>query len=108
MYYNKIAALFPRTRHEEEALFRIGQSYYNEKNYDRAIEFYNKVRYNNNIDTLDAEALLYIGLSYFKVGRYSDSYKTLDSFVSQYPSNPNVSRAKEYMAALQETILTLN
>lgn len=108
MYYNKIATLFPRTKYEEEALFRIGQSYYNEKNYDKAIEFYNKVRYNNNIDTLDAEALLYIGLSYFKVGRYDDSYKTLDSFISQYPNNANVARAKEYMAALQETILTLN
>lgn len=108
MYYNKIATLFPRTKYEEDALFRIGQSYYNEKNYDKAIEFYNKVRYNNNIDTLDAEALLYIGLSYFKVGRYDDSYKTLDSFISQYPNNANVARAKEYMAALQETILTLN
>lgn len=107
-YYNKIASLFPRTKYEEEALFRIGQSYYNEKNYDRAIEFYNKVRYNNNIADLDAEALLYIGLSYFKVGRYSDSYKTLDSFVAQYPNNANVTRAKEYMAALEETMLTLN
>ena len=107
MYYNKIATLFPRTKYEEDALFRIGQSYYNEKNYDRAIEYYNRVRY-NNVDTLDAEALLYIGLSYFKVGRYNDSYKTLDSFVSQYPNNANVPRAKEYMAALQETLLTLN
>lgn len=107
MYYNKIAKLFPRTEHEENALFRIGQSYYNEKNYNRALEYYNKVRL-NNVYLLDGEALLYIGLSYFKVGRYSDSYKALDYFVSQYPSNPNVRRAREYMDALEETLLTIN
>ncbi|PPS22755.1 tetratricopeptide repeat protein [Brachyspira murdochii] len=107
MYYTKIAELFPRTEYAEEALFRIAQSYYNEKNYNRAIDYYNRVRL-NNVYTLDAEALLYIGLSYFKVGRYSDSYKALDNFVSEYPANPNASRAREYMQALQETLLAIN
>ena len=107
MYYTKIAELFPRTEHEEDALFRIAQSYYNEKNYNKALDYYNRVRL-NNVYTLDAEALLYIGLSYFKVGRYSDSYKVLDTFISEYPANPNVSRAREYMQALQETLLAIN
>ena len=107
MYYMKISELFPRTENEEDALFRIAQSYYNEKNYNKALEYYNRVRL-NNVYTLDAEALLYIGLSYFKVGRYSDSYKALDAFISEYPANPNASRAREYMQALQETLLTIN
>ncbi|WP_028330007.1 tetratricopeptide repeat protein [Brachyspira alvinipulli] len=107
MYYIKISELFPRTEYEEEALFRIAQSYYNEKNYNKALDYYNRVRL-NNVYTLDAEALLYIGLSYFKVGRYSDSYKALDAFISEYPANPNASRAREYMQALQETLLTIN
>lgn len=107
MYYTKISELFPRTEYGEEALFRIAQSYYNEKNYNKALEYYNRVRL-NNVYTLDAEALLYIGLSYFKVGRYSDSYKALDAFISEYPANPNASRAREYMQALQETLLTIN
>ena len=107
MYYTKIAELFPRTEYAEEALFRIAQSYYNEKNYNRAIDYYNRVRI-NNVYTLDAEALLYIGLSYFKVGRYSDSYKVLDAFISEYPANANISRAREYMQALQNTLLIIN
>ena len=107
MYYTKIAELFPRTEYGEDALFRIAQSFYNEKNYNKAVEYYNRVRL-NNVYTLDAEALLYIGLSYFKVGRYSDSYKALDAFISEYPANPNASRAREYMQALQETLLTIN
>ncbi|MEI0477873.1 tetratricopeptide repeat protein [Brachyspira pulli] len=107
MYYTKIAALFPRTEYAEDALFRIAQSYYNEKNYNKALDYYNRVRL-NNVYTLDAEALLYIGLSYFKVGRYNDSYKALDNFISEYPSNPNASRAREYMQALQETLLAIN
>lgn len=107
MYYTKIAELFPRTEHAENALFRIAQSYYNEKNYNRALDYYNRVRL-NNVYTLDAEALLYIGLSYFKVGRYSDSYKALDNFISEYPANPNAARAREYMQSLQETLLTIN
>ena len=107
MYYTKIASLFPRTEYAEEALFRIAQSYYNEKNYNKALDYYNRVRL-NNVYTLDAEALLYIGLSYFKVGRYADSYKALDNFMSEYPANPNASRAREYMNALKETLLTLN
>lgn len=106
-YYEKIAALFPRTDASEEALFKIGQSYYEEKNYNKAIEYYNKVRA-NNVYTLDAEALLYIGISYFKMDKYEDSYKILDSFVSQYPANPNTNRAQEYMAALREIILAIN
>ncbi|MDA1469453.1 tetratricopeptide repeat protein [Brachyspira hyodysenteriae] len=53
MYYTKIAELFPRTEYAEEALFRIAQSYYNEKNYNRAIDYYNRVRL-NNVYTLDA------------------------------------------------------
>ena len=107
MYYTNIAELFPRTEYEEEALFRTAQSYYNEKNYNRALEYYNRVRL-NNVYTLDAEALLYIGLSYFKVGRYSDSYKALDAFISEYPANPNASRARDYMQALEGTLLTIN
>ena len=66
----------------QRSLFRIAQSYYNEKNYNKAIDYYNRVRL-NNVYTLDAEALLYIGLSYFKVGRYADSYKVLDTFISE-------------------------
>ncbi|WP_295154820.1 tetratricopeptide repeat protein [uncultured Brachyspira sp.] len=107
MYYTKIAELFPRTEHAENALFRIAQSYYNEKNYNRALDYYNRVRL-NNVYTLDAEALLYIGLSYFKVGRYSDSYKALDNFISEYPANPNAARAREYMQSLHETLLAIN
>ena len=107
IYYTKIYELFPRTEHAENALFRIAQTYYNEKNYNRALDYYNRV-ISNNVYTLDAEALLYIGLSYFKVGRYSDSYKVLDSFISHYPTNPNVSRVREYMKSLQNTILSLN
>ena len=59
MYYTKIAELFPRTEYVEDALFRIAQSFYNEKNYNKAVEYYNRVRL-NNVYTLDAEALLYI------------------------------------------------
>ena len=107
LYYTNIASLFPTTEHGEEALFRIAQSYYIEKNYNKAVEYYTKVR-QNNVSLLDAEALLYIGLSYFKVNRYSDSYKVLDQFISDYPSNANVPRAKEYLASLENTLLMIN
>lgn len=107
LYYEKIASLFPRTEASEDALFKIGESYFNEQNYNKAIEYYNRVRA-NNVYTLDAEALLYIGISYFKMDRFEDSYKILDSFVSQYPGNPNAKRAEEYMAALREILLAIN
>lgn len=106
-YYEKIASLFPRRDISEEALFNIAKSYYDEKNYSKVIEYCNKI-ISNNINMLDAEALLYIGISYFKMDRYQESYKALNSFITDYASNPNVSQAKQYLQALQEIMLTIN
>lgn len=106
-YYEKIATLFPRRDVSEDALFNIAKIYYEQKNYTKTIEYCNRVRI-NNVGTLDAEALLYIGISYFKMDRYKESYKALNSFITEYAANPNVPQAKEYLKALQEIMLTIN
>ena len=106
-YYEKIAMLFPNTEHGEDALLKIAQTYYEQKSYFNAINYYDKILA-NNIHILNAEALLYKGISYFKLDRYNESYKVLDSFVVNYPAHANVGYAKEYLASLREILLAIN
>ncbi len=106
-YYEKIVDLFPNTEESEESLFRIAQIYYESKNYNSAIKYYDMI-IANNINTLNAEATLYKGLSYFKLDRYNDSFKILDDFVLRYPAHANVAQAKKYLDSLREILLAIN
>lgn len=106
-YYQKIASLFPNTEAGEDGLFKTAQTYYYQKNYNSAITYYDRVT-TNNIPKLDAEALLYKGISYFKLDLYDKSYKVLDSFVVNYPTHANVGYAKEYLASLREISIAIN
>jgi len=106
-YYEKIAMLFPNTEAGEDALLKIAQTYYDQKSYFNAINYYDRIL-TNNIHLLNAEALLYKGISYFKLDRYNESYKILDSFVVNYPAHANVGYAKEYLASLREILLAIN
>ena len=103
-YYAKLAVLFPRTKTAEKSLFRIAQSYYIERDYTQAVEYYKKVRV-NNVDLLDAEALLYIGIANFKMNNWEISYKYLNSFVTEYAGNANVAHAKTYMSEIEKLYL---
>lgn len=106
-YYKKIADLFPHTLHSEDALFKIATIYYDEKKYDEAIKYYDSVM-RNRVSKLDAEALLYKGLSYFNLDRYEDSFKVLYEFTEKYPENPNIDNAKKYLKSLQDILLAIN
>ncbi len=93
-YYAKLDALFPRTDISENALFRIAHSYYMQKNYNGAIEYYQRVRL-NNVELLDGEALLYLGIANFKLSNWQVAYKHLNDFTTQYAASPNASQARE-------------
>ncbi len=103
-YYGKLDVLFPRTDISENALFRIAHSYYIEKNYNEAIEYYKRVRL-NNVELLDGEALLYLGIANFKLSNWQVAYKYLNDFTTEYAASPNASQARAYMEQIKNIYL---
>ncbi len=103
-YYAKLNNLFPRTEISENALFRVAHSYYLQKQYETAIEYYKRVRL-NNVELLDGEALLYLGIANFKLGNWQVSYKHLNDFTIEYAASPNASQARAYMEQIKNIYL---
>lgn len=103
-YYGKLNNLFPRTDISENALFRIAHSYYLQKQYQSALEYYKRVRL-NNVELLDGEALLYLGIANFKLGNWQVAYKHLNDFTLEYAASPNASQARAYMEQIKNIYL---
>ncbi len=103
-YYGRLNHLFPRTDISENALFRIAHSYYIEKNYNEAIKYYKEVRL-NNVELLDGEALLYLGIANFKLSNWQIAYKHLNDFSTEYAASPNASQARAYMDQIKNIYL---
>ncbi len=86
-YFLKIVQLFPDTTLAENSLFWIGENYYDLKLYNKAIEFYEKVKA-NNIYSRDDVATFKIGICYFEQKDFVKALEYFNQFLYMYPDSP--------------------
>jgi len=91
--------LFPKSEYSDNAQFWIGECYYFEKKYERAIVEYDKIVKNFPDGEKVPYALLKQGLSFLNLGDKQSARLLLQQVIKDYP---NTSQARIARSRLQE------
>jgi len=86
-----------------EANFFLGNEYYYEElEYEKAIENYKSVLENTEDDILRTKSLYWIGESYIKLNQISDALDTFNQLIEEFNDHYLVDSARRRIAYLKE------
>ncbi len=98
--FQQLIAEFPQSAQADNAQFWIGESYYREKWYEKAILEYQKVIEKYPSGNKAPAALLKQGLSFLKIGETNNARLVLKELVAKHPSTNEASIAKQKLGSL--------
>lgn len=93
---------YPRHRLANNAQYWIGEAYYSEKNYQKALLEFKKVIDNYPNENKAPDALLKIGFSYLELNSREKALESLKTVVEKYPASEAAAKAKAKMQELQK------
>ena len=92
--FEKLIKRYPKSENADNAQFWIGEIYYREKWYEKAILEYQKVIENYPKGNKVQAALLKQGLSFFSLGDKANARLILNELVKRYPKSPEADIAR--------------
>ncbi len=98
--FQKLIATFPKSNHADNAQFWIGETYYQEKWYEKAILEYQKVIEKYPSGNKIPAAMLKQGLSFLKIGEPDNARLLLKELVAKHPGSSEAGIAKKKLAAI--------
>ncbi|PMP90348.1 MAG: hypothetical protein C0173_04555 [Desulfurella sp.] len=77
------------------ALYRMAKTFYNDKNYNKAIKYFNAFmrKYKNKTNKLYSHALLYKSESYYIIKSYDKGIVNFNKFILDYPKSKFIPEA---------------
>jgi tol-pal system protein YbgF len=99
--FEKLIAAYPKSQQADNAQFWIGETYYKEKWYEKAILEYQKVIENYPSGNKIPAALLKQGLSFLNIGETNNARLLLKELVAKYPNTDEAGIAKKKLEALK-------
>ncbi|GAB6095143.1 tol-pal system protein YbgF [Desulfatiferula olefinivorans] len=93
--FGRLLRDFPKSSHADNAQFWIGESYYREKWYQKAILEYQKVIENYPGGNKVAGAYLKQGLSFFELGEAENARLILNELLKKFPKSGEAGLAKK-------------
>jgi len=98
--FEQLIASFPNSQQADNSQFWIGETYYREKWYEKAILEYQKVieKYPNGNKV--PAALLKQGMSFVKIGETNNARLVLKELIAKYPSTNEAVIAKQKLESL--------
>jgi len=98
--FEKLITEFPKSQEADNSQFWIGETYYREKWYEKAILEYQKVIEKYPSGNKVPAALLKQGLSFLNIGETNNARLVLKELVAKYPSTNEASIAKQKLESL--------
>lgn len=98
--FEQLIAAYPQSPQADNAQFWIGETYYQEKWYEKAILEYQKVIEKYPSGNKVPAALLKQGLSFIKIGESNNARLVLKELVAKHPSTNEASIAKQKLESL--------
>ena len=98
--FEKLIADYPKSKHADNSQFWIGETYYREKWYEKAILEYQKVIENYPSGNKVPAALLKQGLSFINIGEANNARLILKELVAKHPSTNEARIAKQKLESL--------
>jgi tol-pal system protein YbgF len=95
-YFDMITELFPDDPKAENALYWIGECYYDRKDYDGAIASFGEVIDHRSSAAKDPDALFKLGMCWFELKDYYKSLKYFEMLLDQFPENRLASKAQTW------------
>lgn len=96
----KLIASYPKSPHADNSQFWIGETYYREKWYEKAILEYQKVIENYPSGNKIPAALLKQGLSFLNIGETNNARLVLKELVARHPSTNEAKIARQKLESL--------
>lgn len=93
--FEKLLAAYPQSPYANNAQFWIGETYYREQWYEKAILEYQKVIENYPSGNKIPAALLKQGLAFFNIGETNNARLVLRDLVARYPNTSEADLAKQ-------------
>ena len=101
--FKKIVEQFPESRYGENALYWIGETYYDEGNYEKACEYFSKVL-QNSFTHKDHDALYKLGVSLAREKKWTEAYKMFKKFLALYPDSYLKEDAREWLKTCEQAL----
>lgn len=98
--FEKLIAAYPKSNQADNAQFWIGETYYNEKWYEKAILEYQKVIENYPSGNKIPAALLKQGLSFLNIGEKDNARLLLKELVAKHPGTNEAGIAKKKLESM--------
>lgn len=98
--FEQLLTDYPQSPNADNAQFWIGETYYREKWYEKAILEYQKVIEKYPSGNKTPAALLKQGLSFLNIGETNNARLVLKELVAKYPSTNEASIAKQKLESL--------
>ena len=98
--FETLIAENPKSQHADNAQFWIGETYFREKWYEKAILEYQKVIENYPNGNKVAAALLKQGIAFQKIGETSNARLVLKELIAKYPGSSEAEAAKKKLESL--------
>jgi tol-pal system protein YbgF len=99
--FQKLIKKYPKSNHADNAQFWIGESYYREKWFEKAILEYQKVIENYPKGNKVQASLLKQGFAFFNLGDKANSRLILNELVTKYPKSNEAKIAREKLKGLR-------
>lgn len=76
---------YPKAREIEDVLFQLATLHYDNQNYEKALDVFNKylLSYPNGI--YKKNAILYRSYAYYELGEWQSAFNSMKNFISLYP-----------------------
>lgn len=94
-YFSRLLKYFPENRKTEHALYWIGESYFEMKNYDKAAVYFSRVLSNSFYDR-DEDARIKRGYTFFIYGKYDMAAREFQIYITDYPKGKHITTAKKW------------
>jgi tol-pal system protein YbgF len=98
--FEQLIATYPKSQQADNAQFWIGETYYREKWYEKAILEYQKVIEKYPSGNKIPAALLKQGLAFVKIGETNNARLVLKELIAKHPSTNEAAIAKQKLDAL--------
>ncbi len=101
--FMKIVERFPSSKYSENALYWLGETYYDEGDYKRAAEYFSEVL-KNEFTHKDHDALYKLGVSYARAKDWTGAYRIFKKFLALYPDSYLKEDAKEWLKTCEQAL----
>lgn len=95
-YLLEAANKFPKAREIEDVLFQLAALHYDNQDYEKALDVFNKYLISYPDGIYKKDAILYRSYAHYELGEWQLAFNSMKNFISLYPQDPKTMDMQYY------------